>query len=324
MAKLNIAERRLPQDGRIKLAIRGKEIDFRVSTVPTMHGESVVMRILDRGGAVFDFAVLGFDDAVLKPYLEMLERPNGILLVTGPTGSGKTTTLYTALLRLNTPDTKILTVEDPIEYQLDGVNQVQVKPQIGLTFASVLRSLLRQDPDIIMIGEIRDLETAQIAVQAALTGHLVLSTLHTNSAAGDGHPAARHGAGGLPARLDAERHHGAAAGAHALCRIAASPIPALAEISPANGRLTLRRRRGRSALPRRSVARAAAAPAISGGPAIAEMLVMTDEYPQADPAPRRRRRDPARRRRGRHADAVRGRHAQGGPRRDLARGGVCG
>ena len=184
MSKLNIAERRLPQDGRVKLALRGKEVDFRVSTVPTMHGESVVMRILDRGGAVFDFAVLGLEPAVLEPYLQMLERTNGILLVTGPTGSGKTTTLYTSLLRLNTPDKKILTVEDPIEYQLEGVNQVQVKSQIGLTFANVLRSLLRQDPDIIMIGEIRDLETAQIAAQAALTGHLVLSTLHTNSAAG--------------------------------------------------------------------------------------------------------------------------------------------
>jgi general secretion pathway protein E len=184
MSKLNIAERRLPQDGRVKLALRGKEVDFRVSTVPTMHGESVVMRILDRGGAVFDFAVLGLEPEVLEPYLQMLERPNGILLVTGPTGSGKTTTLYTSLLRLNTPDKKILTVEDPIEYQLEGVNQVQVKSQIGLTFANVLRSLLRQDPDIIMIGEIRDLETAQIAAQAALTGHLVLSTLHTNSAAG--------------------------------------------------------------------------------------------------------------------------------------------
>jgi general secretion pathway protein E len=183
MSKLNIAERRLPQDGRVKLAIRGKEVDFRVSTVPTMYGESVVMRILDRGGTVFDFSVLGLEPVVLEPYLQMLERPNGILLVTGPTGSGKTTTLYTSLLRLNTADKKILTVEDPIEYQLDGVNQVQVKGQIGLTFASVLRSLLRQDPDIIMIGEVRDLETAQIAAQAALTGHLVLSTLHTNSAA---------------------------------------------------------------------------------------------------------------------------------------------
>lgn len=184
MAKLNIAERRLPQDGRVKLAVRGKEVDFRVSTLPTMHGESVVLRILDKGSTVFDFTTLGFADDTLQKYLKVLERPNGILLVTGPTGSGKTTSLYTSLLRLNTPDTKILTVEDPIEYQLEGVNQVQVKPQIGLTFAHVLRSMLRQDPDIIMIGEIRDLETAQIAAQAALTGHLVLSTLHTNSAAG--------------------------------------------------------------------------------------------------------------------------------------------
>jgi general secretion pathway protein E len=142
------------------------------------------MRILDKSGSVFDFAALGFAPETLNTYLDVLERPNGILLVTGPTGSGKTTTLYTSLLRINTPDKKILTVEDPVEYQLDGVNQIQVKPQIGLTFAHVLRSILRQDPDIIMIGEIRDLETAQIAAQAALTGHLVLSTLHTNSAAG--------------------------------------------------------------------------------------------------------------------------------------------
>jgi general secretion pathway protein E len=184
MSKLNIAERRLPQDGRVKLAVRGKEVDFRVSTLPTMHGESVVMRILDKGSTVLDFAALGFEKDILKVYLEILRRPNGILLVTGPTGSGKTTTLYTSLLRLNTPDKKILTVEDPIEYQLEGVNQIQVKPQVGLTFAHTLRSILRQDPDIIMIGEIRDLETAQIAAQAALTGHLVLSTLHTNSAAG--------------------------------------------------------------------------------------------------------------------------------------------
>ncbi len=184
MAKLNIAERRLPQDGRVKLAIRGKEVDFRVSTLPTMHGESVVLRILDKGSAKFEFSVLGFEEDTLATYLDVLERPNGILLVTGPTGSGKTTTLYTSLLRLNTPEKKILTVEDPIEYQLDGVNQIQVKPKIGLTFANVLRSILRQDPDIIMIGEIRDLETAQIAAQSALTGHLVLSTLHTNSAAG--------------------------------------------------------------------------------------------------------------------------------------------
>ncbi len=183
MASLNIAERRLAQDGRIKLAIRGKNIDMRVSTVPTMYGESVVMRVLDRGSVTLDFNTLGFEERILKTYLDVLQRPDGILLVTGPTGSGKTTTLYTSLLQLNTPEKKILTVEDPIEYQLEGVNQVQVKPQIGLDFASALRSFLRQDPDIIMIGEIRDLETASIAVRAALTGHLVLSTLHTNNAA---------------------------------------------------------------------------------------------------------------------------------------------
>jgi general secretion pathway protein E len=183
MSKLNIAERRLPQDGRVKLAVRGKEIDFRVATMPTMHGEHVVMRILDRGSIKLDFAALGFTDAVLARYRAVLARPHGILLVTGPTGSGKTTTLYTSLQELNTPDVNILTVEDPVEYQLEGVNQVQVKPQIGLTFAAALRAFLRQDPDIILIGEIRDTETAQIAVQAALTGHLVLSTLHTNNAA---------------------------------------------------------------------------------------------------------------------------------------------
>ena len=183
MANLDIAERRLPQDGRIKLRIQGKEIDLRVSTVPTMHGESVVMRILDKGGVPLNFESLGFEADLLKKFTDLLVRPHGILLVTGPTGSGKTTTLYTALSMLNQPDVKILTVEDPVEYQMDGINQIQVKPQIDLTFANALRSIVRQDPDIIMIGEIRDLETAQIAVQSALTGHLVLSTLHTNDAA---------------------------------------------------------------------------------------------------------------------------------------------
>jgi len=183
MAMLDIAERRLPQDGRIRLRVQGKEIDLRVSTVPTMHGESVVMRILDKGGVALDFKRLGFEDDTLKGFLDVLMEPHGILLVTGPTGSGKTTTLYTALDRLNTPDVKILTVEDPVEYQMPGINQIQVKPQIDLTFANALRSIVRQDPDVIMIGEIRDLETAQIAVQSALTGHLVLSTLHTNDAA---------------------------------------------------------------------------------------------------------------------------------------------
>jgi general secretion pathway protein E len=182
MANLDIAERRLPQDGRIRLRVQGKEIDLRVSTVPTMHGESVVMRILDKGGVALDFAKLGFEDDALKAFLDVLMQPHGVLLVTGPTGSGKTTTLYTALDRLNQPDVKILTVEDPVEYQMAGINQIQVKPQIDLTFANALRSIVRQDPDVIMIGEIRDLETAQIAVQSALTGHLVLSTVHTNDA----------------------------------------------------------------------------------------------------------------------------------------------
>jgi len=183
MAKLNIAERRLPQDGRVRMTIRGRDYDLRVATVPTLHGERVTMRILDRSSLVEDFALLGFQPDTLERYLELLQHPQGILLVTGPTGSGKTTTLYTSLLRLNTPEKNIFTVEDPIEYQLDGVNQIQVKPQINLTFAEILRTLLRHNPDIIMIGEMRDLETAQIAIQAALTGHLVLSTLHTNDAA---------------------------------------------------------------------------------------------------------------------------------------------
>ncbi|MCC6194302.1 MAG: type II secretion system ATPase GspE [Burkholderiales bacterium] len=183
MANLDIAERRLPQDGRIRLRVQGKEIDLRVSTVPTMHGESVVMRILDKGGVALDFEKLGFLPDTLKVFIDVLMQPHGILLVTGPTGSGKTTTLYTALDRLNQPDVKILTVEDPVEYQMPGINQIQVKPQIDLTFANALRSIVRQDPDVIMIGEIRDLETAQIAVQSALTGHLVLSTVHTNDAA---------------------------------------------------------------------------------------------------------------------------------------------
>jgi general secretion pathway protein E len=183
MANLDIAERRLPQDGRIKLRLQGKEIDLRVSTVPTMHGESVVMRILDKSGTALDFVTLGFDAIVLARFQQVLSQPHGIVLVTGPTGSGKTTTLYTALEKLNQPDIKILTVEDPVEYQMEGINQIQVKPQIGLTFANALRSIVRQDPDVIMIGEIRDLETAQIAVQSALTGHMVLSTLHTNDAA---------------------------------------------------------------------------------------------------------------------------------------------
>jgi general secretion pathway protein E len=184
MAKLNIAERRLPQDGRIMHRVQGKELDLRVSTVPTSHGESVVMRILDRESIVLDFDSLGFDDLIRKDFVKALEMPHGIILVTGPTGSGKTTTLYTALSALNTPERKIITVEDPVEYQLEGINQIQAKSSIGLDFAHALRAIVRQDPDVIMIGEMRDLETARIAIQSALTGHLVLSTIHTNDAAG--------------------------------------------------------------------------------------------------------------------------------------------
>ncbi len=184
MAKLNIAERRLPQDGRIKVQMLGKELDLRVSTIPTMYGESVVIRLLDKETTVFDFKSLGFEGKHLEQFLDVLALPHGIILITGPTGSGKSTSMYAALKILNTSERKIITVEDPVEYQMEGVNQIQAKPQIGLTFASALRSIVRQDPDVIMIGEMRDLETARIAVQSALTGHLVLSTLHTNDAAG--------------------------------------------------------------------------------------------------------------------------------------------
>lgn len=182
MAKLNIAERRLPQDGRIRIKVSDREIDLRVSSIPVLYGESLVMRILDKEGVVIDLERLGFADNTLLQFRKLIEKPNGIILVTGPTGSGKTTTLYGALDKINSPDKKIITVEDPVEYQLKGINQIQVKPQIGLNFATTLRHIVRQDPDVIMIGEVRDLETAEIAVQSALTGHLVLSTLHTNDA----------------------------------------------------------------------------------------------------------------------------------------------
>jgi len=182
MAKLNIAERRLPQDGRIMLRVKGKEIDFRVSSIPTIHGESIVLRILDKSSIVLDIEKLGFPQDTMEGFKELIQKPHGIILVTGPTGSGKTTTLYCALEKINSPDKKIITVEDPVEYQLRGINQIQVKPSIGLTFANSLRSIVRQDPDVILIGEIRDAETAEIAIHSALTGHLVLSTLHTNDA----------------------------------------------------------------------------------------------------------------------------------------------
>ena len=183
MAKLNIAERRLPQDGRIKIKTLGREVDLRVSTLPTLYGESVVMRLLDRSaGDFYDLERLGFDEHMLSRMEYYTSLPHGIFLVTGPTGSGKSTTLYSALKRINQTDKKIITIEDPVEYQMDGINQIHVNPQIGLTFAAGLRHIVRQDPDVIMVGEIRDRETADIAIRAALTGHFVYSTLHTNDA----------------------------------------------------------------------------------------------------------------------------------------------
>jgi len=184
MAKLNISERRLPQDGRIKLKIRDKEVDFRVSTIPTLFGESLVMRILNRETLQLDLERLGFPPVILQQYVRLASQPYGMILVTGPTGSGKTSTLYATLSLLSSSENKVITLEDPVEYQLRGVNQIQVNPAIGLTFASGLRSIVRQDPDIILVGEIRDRETADTAIQSALTGHLLFSTLHTNDAPG--------------------------------------------------------------------------------------------------------------------------------------------
>lgn len=184
MSRLNIAEKRLPQDGRIKLKVHGREIDIRLSVIPMIHGEGLVMRILDKGAMKFDLQGLGMDPHTYGIFSKMIRLPHGIVLVTGPTGSGKTTTLYSALLEIRSPENKIITTEDPVEYQLDGINQIQVHTKIGLTFATTLRSILRHDPDIVLVGEIRDQETAENAIQASLTGHLVFSTLHTNDAAG--------------------------------------------------------------------------------------------------------------------------------------------
>jgi general secretion pathway protein E len=184
MARLNIAEKRLPQDGRIKLKVHGREIDIRLSVIPMIHGESLVMRILDKGAMKFDLQGLGMDPKTYGVFSQLIRLPHGIILVTGPTGSGKTTTLYSSLLEIRSPENKIITTEDPVEYQLDGINQIQVHAKIGLTFAASLRSILRHDPDVVLVGEIRDQETAENAIQASLTGHLVFSTLHTNDAAG--------------------------------------------------------------------------------------------------------------------------------------------
>ncbi len=184
MARLNIAEKRLPQDGRMKLKVHGRDIDVRVSVIPMINGEGIVMRILDKGAMVFDLRGLGMPQDVFETFHELITMPHGIVLVTGPTGSGKTTTLYSSLLEIKKPETKIITTEDPVEYQLEGINQIQVHSKIGLTFAASLRSILRHDPDVVLVGEIRDQETAENAIQASLTGHLVFSTLHTNDSAG--------------------------------------------------------------------------------------------------------------------------------------------
>src|SRR6202030_2142526 len=182
MSNLDIAERRLPQDGRIELNVGGNSVDLRVSVLPTMFGESVVIRVLDRTVVQLDLNKIGMESQTLNPFRELIRKPNGIVLVTGPTGSGKTTTLYSALNELNEITDKIITTEDPVEYDIDGIIQVPINHDIGLTFAAALRAILRQDPDIILVGEVRDLETAQIAIQASLTGHTVFSTLHTNDA----------------------------------------------------------------------------------------------------------------------------------------------
>ncbi len=184
MSRLNIAEKRLPQDGRIKLKVSGREVDVRVSVIPMIHGEGLVMRLLDKGSMEFDLLKLGMNKRTHDIFGQIIRLPHGIVLVTGPTGSGKTTTLYSSLLEIRSPENKIITTEDPVEYQLEGINQIQVHPKIGLTFGHSLRSILRHDPDIVLVGEIRDLETAEHAIQASLTGHLVFSTLHTNDAAG--------------------------------------------------------------------------------------------------------------------------------------------
>ena len=236
MATLDIAERRLPQDGRIKLKVADKEIDFRVSTLPTLFGESLVMRILDREALILNLQKIGFPEELLDAYTDLIAQPYGMILVTGPTGSGKTSTLYTTLSRINSSEKKIITLEEPVEYQLNGVNQIQVNPKIGMTFANGLRSIVRQDPDIILVGEIRDRETAQIAIQSALTGHLLFSTLHTNDAAGAisrlldmkvenfllsstllGCTGATAGQGDLPGLQGAHRAGGKALAVHGAC-----------------------------------------------------------------------------------------------------------
>ncbi len=319
MAKLNIAERRVAQDGRIRLAVRGKDIDFRVSMMPTIHGECAVLRILDRGSLKLDFVDLGFDAETVAAIRGLLAQPHGIILATGPTGSGKTTTLYTSLLELNTRHRKILTIEDPVEYQLHGVNQVQVKPQIGLTFASALRSFLRQDPDVMMVGEIRDLETAQTAVQAALTGHLILSTLHTNDAAS---AVTRLLDMGIEDYLLTSTISGVIAQRLVRtlcmhCRKSYDADPALLD-APADRTAPGRRRD--DALCRRQGCPSCNGTGYAGRSSIVEVLVMSDALrhlvlEHAEAGAIRKQAD-----RGRHAQHARTRHGQGAGWRDQCRG----
>jgi general secretion pathway protein E len=272
MAGLDIAERRRPQDGRVRLAIQGRDVDLRVATTPTMHGETIVLRILDRSQVRLEFEALGFAGPALAAWREILHQPHGILLVTGPTGSGKTTTLYTSLRELNAPERKIFTVEDPVEYQLEGVSQIQVKPDIGLTFAHVLRSVLRQDPDVIMVGEIRDLETASIAIQAALTGHLVLATLHTNNAAAS---ITRLMDMGVADYLIASTVRGVAAQrlVRRLCRSCAEPYTLLPEMT---GRLGLDPQSGPYTAHRAKGCEACQGTGYSGRTALVEVLPVSD------------------------------------------------
>ena len=222
MARLNIAEKRLPQDGRIKLKVAGREVDIRLSIIPMLHGEGIVMRVLDKDSMNFSLDGLGMRPDIHKQFLELISLPHGIVLVTGPTGSGKTTTLYSALSEIKDEATKIITTEDPVEYQLEGINQIQVQTKIGLTFAASLRGILRHDPDVVLVGEIRDLETAENAVQASLTGHLVFSTLHTNDAAGAFMRLGDMGVEPFLVSSTVEGRDGTAAGSHTLPRLPGS------------------------------------------------------------------------------------------------------
>ena len=327
LAKMDIAEKRIPQDGAIALRSGDKRVDLRVSTVPTVYGEKMVMRILDKGAIPIELTGLGFDERQSKDLIESIQMPHGLMLVTGPTGSGKSTTLYACLNLLNEPDTNICTVEDPVEYKFKGINQVQVKTQVGLTFAGALRAFLRQDPDVIMVGEVRDQETAEICLRAALTGHFVLSTIHTNDSLSADQPSGGHGNRAVPAGLDAAGAGGPAAHPPALQGSARSPTSATPETAKLHGLevgQTLYRPKGCDRLPRHRLQ----------GPG-RRLRSGADHAPHGppDPNPRRLARTPHRRPRARHETAARQRHGQGpggidqpggNVDRGLERGGVSG